>query len=761
MRLFQDGSGFKDKLYYFIVGHLTNMGFMLWGKGGGGSQPAPAPTSTTSYSTNVPEYAQPYVENMLNAAQAQIYNNGMSGFNPYVPYSTDPSKYIASFSPMQQQAQSGAANLSLPSNYGLATGQTLGTGIQMGGLGQQMGGMGGQYAAQATNPYAIQSYMNPYLQSSLAPQLAEARRQYGISGQQGQSQATQAGAFGGSREALMASENRRNMNTAMNQMIGQGYNNAFGQAQQAQQFGANLGLQGQQAQLGALQGQLGSANQLAGLGGQQLQAQQGIYNLQNQLGGQQQTQQQNMINQAVQNYATAQQYPFMQMGILNSMLRGLPMQQSSTQMYQAPPSTLAQLGSLGSIGLGAYGAMNPQTASTKEGGLLSIKRMAAGGNAIPMKSYSDQQLNNVVRSPVSSLMADIYARSLLKDHAYLKSNPMAANLIGQQQMPQGMPPPEMMANAAPVRTGLDNIGTGEMTQMAGGGLLAFADEGIVPTPDTTSIPRNKSGKVDLNEMYARNIIEGANMGVDKGAQKEVDALRAQITQRDKDKWNYGLMAGGFKGLQSTSPYAAVGFGTLGEGVLDYVRKEDTESAKDRSKLLEQRVEGTKADQARNIQERNSLTSAIAAEYAKEIGLAGIKSNKETENAIRQQAADDKASNDFLSKVDAEEKRIFASAKFKLYTPEYIRALAWNNTVQGTAKKTLDRLGHMPIPKDKMPLPKAIPPAEAPGFASRAADYFFGDNKTPAPAATGFPAAGIATTLNGVDYVSNGTNWVKK
>ena len=697
MRLFQDGSGFKDKLYYFIVGHLTNMGFILWGKGGGGgSQPAPAPTQTTSYSTNVPEYAQPYVENMLNAAQAQIYNNGMSGFNPYVPYSTDPSKYIASFSPMQQQAQSGAANLSLPSNYGLATGQTLGTGIQMGGLGQQMGGMGGQYAAQATNPYAIQSYMNPYLQSSLAPQLAEARRQYGISGQQGQSQATQAGAFGGSREALMASENRRNMNTAMNQMIGQGYNNAFGQAQQAQQFGANLGLQGQQAQLGALQGQLGSANQLAGLGGQQLQAQQGIYNLQNQLGGQQQTQQQNMINQAVQNYATAQQYPFMQMGILNSMLRGLPMQQSSTQMYQAPPSTLAQLGSLGSIGLGAYGAMNPQTASTKEGGLLSIKRMAAGGNAIPMKSYSDQQLNNVVRSPVSSLMADIYARSLLKDHAYLKSNPMAANLISQQQMPQALPPLEMMANAAPMRTGLDNIGTGEMTQMAGGGLLAFADGDLIP--DTTSIPRNKSGKVDLNEMYARNIIEGANMGVDKGAQKEVDALRAQITQRDKDKWNYGLMAGGFKGLQSTSPYAAVGFGTLGEGVLDYVGKEDTESAKDRSKLLEQRVEGTKADQARNIQERNSIMNAITSEHNKAIGIAGIESNAKLIKESKDQALYEKTYADFQREVEIAHDKLIKEGKFADWDSQAVYDLARNRVIQNSPPKRLEILGNPQLVK---------------------------------------------------------------
>jgi len=109
----------------------------------------------------------------------------------------------------------------------------------------------------------------------------------------------------------------------MNQLIGQGYNQAFNQAQQAQQFGANLGLQGQQAQAGALAQQLAAANQLAGLGGQQLQAQQGIYNLQNQFGQQQQQQQQNIINQAIQNYATEQQYPFMQLGVLNSMLRGL------------------------------------------------------------------------------------------------------------------------------------------------------------------------------------------------------------------------------------------------------------------------------------------------------------------------------------------------------------------------------------------------------------------------------------------------------
>jgi len=521
----------------FRIGVLQHPGYHK-GKGGGGG--SSAPTSTTSYSTNVPEYARPYVENMLNATQAQIYNSDLSTFNKYVPYSTDPTKYVAGFSPLQNYAQSGAAGLTLPSNYGIATGQTLGTGAQLGTLAPQMGMAGANYGAMATSPYATSAYMNPYLRSSLAPQLEEARRQYDITGAQQQSAATRGGAFGGSREALMAAENRRNMGTAMNQMIGQGYNQAFNQAQQAQQFGANLGLQGQQAQAGALAQQLAAANQLAGLGGQQLQAQQGIYNLQNQLGQQQQTQQQNIINQAVQNYATEQQYPFMQLGILNSMLRGLPMQQSSTQMYQAPPSAVSQLAGLGTAGLGALGMYNAATGS-KRGGLQEVKKMAAGGNAIPMKSYSDPQLQNVIKSPASSLMADMYAQSLLNDRAYLKANPMAANLINQQQMPQQMPQgmpqgmpqnppmpsPNQMAMAPQTRVGLDAIGTGDTVQMAGGGILAFAEEGEVPEPTSS-----KFG--DLMRSIYKKTITPANT-----SSPELD-IDAQISELAQERAKYGI-----------------------------------------------------------------------------------------------------------------------------------------------------------------------------------------------------------------------------
>ena len=116
--------------------------------------------------------------------------------------------------------------------------------------------------------------------------------------------------------------------------------------------GAQVGLQGVQ---GAQAG-YGLANQaasnLANIGTQQQTADINRINLQNTLGQQQQAYQQQLINQQIQDYATAQQYPYMQLSTMSNLLRGLPMQSMSTQQYQAQPSLGQQ-----ALGLaGAYGA---------------------------------------------------------------------------------------------------------------------------------------------------------------------------------------------------------------------------------------------------------------------------------------------------------------------------------------------------------------------------------------------------------------------
>lgn len=349
--------------------------------GGGGGQP----TQSTTVTSNIPEYARPYVETMLGAAQKQSYkyddSGNVVGFQPYVPYGAtvgpggqitntaqeQAAAAIAPFSPMQEQAFRQVARMQVPGQYALGSQFAGAGGMGAANLAQQAAGAGQGYYGLATNPFAQQAFMSPYMQTAVDVQKQEAVRDYMKQLPGMQAAATRQGAFGGSRQAIEAAEARRNLGTQLGQIQAQGTQRAFEQAQQAQQFGANLGLQG----LGtALQGtgQLTSAGRtLADIGGAQLQAQQGIIGLQTQAGAQQQALEQQRINQAIQNYALQQQYPQLQLSTMSSLLRGLPLQQATTQQYQAPPSAISQIAGLGTAGIGAYG-LGRAAGVFKEGG---------------------------------------------------------------------------------------------------------------------------------------------------------------------------------------------------------------------------------------------------------------------------------------------------------------------------------------------------------------------------------------------------------
>jgi hypothetical protein len=388
------------------------------GKGGGGGsqQAAPQQTSSNVYQTSIPDYARPYVQNMLNATQAQLFNvdpsGNITGFNQYQPYSgmtqeqyNAAAQAVAPFSPLQQQAQSSAANLQVPGQYGAATGVT-GRGI-MGsfGLGNQM-----QNLAASANPYDFQQqvggYMSPYIQQALAPGLQQLAQQTGINTAGEQAAATSRGAFGGSREALANALAQQQGNMAAQSMIGQGYQNAFNAAQnQYNQQGA-FQLQGLQGALGAYGQGMQGANQLANIGAGQLAAQQGILGTQNQLGAQQQAQAQNIINQGIQNYATAQQYPLMELGTMSNMLRGLPLQAATTQQYQAAPSPLTQtIGTAGSL------AMLGSALGRKSGGLAKGIKGYLGGGVI---DNTAQDLNDMPTDKLQEEMG-ITQSQVIKD----------------------------------------------------------------------------------------------------------------------------------------------------------------------------------------------------------------------------------------------------------------------------------------------------------------------------------------------------------
>ena len=188
------------------------------------------PLDTSKTSTLSP-WVGDYVTNALGQGAALAAQ-------PYQAY-TGP--LTAGASNLQQQAFAGASDIAS-------------AGYQPG---QFTGGFG---TAQA------QQYMNPYLQASLDPQLQELKRQSDIARLSDAARLTQAGAFGGSRQAIMESEGRRNLLDKQSDLLSSGYKTAYDtglnqfnkerEAEEAsRQFGANFGLKsvGQLADLGAVE----------------------------------------------------------------------------------------------------------------------------------------------------------------------------------------------------------------------------------------------------------------------------------------------------------------------------------------------------------------------------------------------------------------------------------------------------------------------------------------------------------------------------
>ena len=296
------------------------------------SSSEPQPTNQSVTQTSIPDYAKPQVERMLGKAEA-LSN---------APYQAYQGERIAGFTPMQQQAQQAAANL--------GPARQLGVGTQMAGLaGLGAMGAGQQYQQMATNPYAMQAYMSPYIENALAPQMREAARQSAMEGQKYQAQAAMQGAFGGSRSALVEAERQRNLGQQQADIYGRGMQSAFEQARQAQQFGSTLGLQGMQT-AGQMAGTLGQ------LGQTQFGQQQQALQTQAQMGGQQQALEQQRLAQQYADFAAQRQHPYQQLAFMSDMLRGLPLSQTAQTMYQQPTSPLATVAGLGATYMGAQKA---------------------------------------------------------------------------------------------------------------------------------------------------------------------------------------------------------------------------------------------------------------------------------------------------------------------------------------------------------------------------------------------------------------------
>lgn len=601
------------------------------GSGGGGGGPPP-PTESTTYSSNVPEYARPYVENMLQSTQKQIYNDDMTTFRPYQPYSQDVNNYFAGFSPMQRQAQSETANMQTPGQFGVATGLT-----GLGAMGSM--GAGANYAQNVTNPSTMQAYMNPYQQGVTDVAKNAAVREAMMAENANKLSSARQGTYGGARQLLASTERERNLLSNLSNIQAQGSNQAYNQALQSQQFGAGLGLQGYGQ---AIQG----GSQLANIGGQQQAADLARLGAQNQMGAQQQALEQQKINQSISNYATAQQYPFMQLGIMNAMLRGLPLQQTTTATYQQQPSTAQQLTGLGGAALSYL--------SKREGG--EIKEMREGGIA----SVPGYKYGKLISTPELEKKADKLGVKQLQERINDPQVDKGERIVFEDELKDKQR-----------LTGIAAAGGGlfDSMSMAGGGIIAFEEGGytkekldeiarglgvfpegspalpgegmaVAPTPATKKAEKKEESKATsapskkeptraeaLAEYDAAMQKRGFDPGATKGEEERLAFIRSQQTDTDKirrQKEKANLAQAFLEGAQNPRGMLA---GTV-QGARSYITgdvaiaKEMEERQGKLSEAVAAHDAGMRARAAGDIKTANDMF-AKEAEIRKDLQIANI------------------------------------------------------------------------------------------------------------------------------------------
>lgn len=175
-----------------------------------------APAGVTGTQAGFSNWAGDYATNLMGQGQA-LAN---------MPYQAYMGPLTAGPSALQNKVSQGLQGVNFPGTLGQSF--TSAGAPTIGADGQPVGGGG-----------IASSYMNPYLKNVLDPQLEELRRQSQINLQPSLAKLTQAGGYGGGRQAIMESEANRNLLTAQNTAIGTGYANAYDKAMQ--QFNTEQG----------------------------------------------------------------------------------------------------------------------------------------------------------------------------------------------------------------------------------------------------------------------------------------------------------------------------------------------------------------------------------------------------------------------------------------------------------------------------------------------------------------------------------------
>lgn len=387
---------------------------------GGGSQGTNSTVTQTT--TNLPPYAEEYYRGLMQR----------TAFETAQPYEEYGGQRLAYFSPAEQEAMGRMNQLGVsgdPAAFQQAQNVAAGVaGDQLGGGGINTGRMPINYepgspeaiAYEASqrqvgfdpgslaDPEMLARYADPYMQQVVDIQKREANRQADIRKSGIGTQSAASGSLGGYREAIMRSENERNLMQQTGDIQARGSQEAFRNAQQAfnadrsanaqleqfsqgqfglnaqnQQFSAQLeahkyeiyeqakqklqeyGLKGRelenaaqiaasQADLAGQQNQLGAADLLGGFGQQQQNMELDRLNAMLQSGQAERGMMQQGLDQGYNDFLRQQAFPREQLSFLNAMLQGQGLAPGSTVATYGPQASTGQQllgGGIGTLGL--------------------------------------------------------------------------------------------------------------------------------------------------------------------------------------------------------------------------------------------------------------------------------------------------------------------------------------------------------------------------------------------------------------------------
>jgi hypothetical protein len=301
---------------------------MSLGGGSSGSQ------ESTSYQTNLPEYAQPFYEEMMARTQKESLREN-------TPYTGD---RTADPSALQTGMRAEVAGMGSPASLDMA-------GKALKNIQDTPPPM---YTAGAFDAATAQAGMDPYMQAVVNEQKRQIQKDYEGSKAGRAAQAVQAGAFGGGRqgaqEAVAESEMLDRMAMAQATGLQQAYGAArdeFGAAETRRQAEAQSGQQAEQMKLQVAQAQENLAKTQQGL-------QEARLKLQNAVGAEEKAEAQRELDLKYEDFINARDNERQNLAFYNALLRGIPVPTQSQVIQYQPTSGAAQLAGLGLAGLGAY-----------------------------------------------------------------------------------------------------------------------------------------------------------------------------------------------------------------------------------------------------------------------------------------------------------------------------------------------------------------------------------------------------------------------